>query len=242
MGDREAGPEPRRPATKPAMESDVDPAPGRIPWQPRRWSATALRREAKRHARLVAALKIGLPVAAVALVAVLVSWPYVTSRDTPGLRLTYASVDQSADGSVAMTNARYLGTDRKGQPFTITADRAEQDPEQLDHVVLLSLAADISLDDGSWLSLSARRGSYRQDARTLDLEGDVSLYTDSGYELRTARARIDLGAEIASGSAPVEGQGPLGHLVAGAFELGEGGDRLRFHDGVTLTLYPAVEE
>ncbi|MEX2650644.1 MAG: LPS export ABC transporter periplasmic protein LptC [Alphaproteobacteria bacterium] len=224
--------------------SDADPPrpTGRIPWQPRRWSATALRREAKRHARLVAALKIGLPVAAVALVAVLVSWPYVTSRDAPGLRLTYASVDQSADGTVAMTNARYLGTDRKGQSFTITAERAEQDPDRLDHVVLSSLAADISLDDGSWLSLRARRGLYRPDARTLDLEGDVSLYADSGYELRTERARIDLGAEIASGDAPVEGQGPLGHLVAGGFELDVGGDRLSFHDGVTLTLYPAVEE
>jgi lipopolysaccharide export system protein LptC len=212
-----------------------------VTWQPRRWSAVALRRQAARHARLVGLLKVGLPLAAVAIVVVLVTWPYVTDRVASSFRLTFADVDETADGTVTMTNARYLGTDQRGQPFTITADTASQDPDEPDRVTLTRLAGDIALNDGSWISLSSDQGVYSQEARVLELSGAVSLYADSGYELRTERARLDLAVEVADGDAPVEGQGPLGHLRASGFRVTEGGRRLLFLGPVRLTLYPAAE-
>lgn len=217
------------------------PAPARFTWQPRRWSAIALRREAARHARLVALLKIGLPLAALGLVVILVTWPYVTARVNSGLRLTFADIDETAEGTITMSNARYLGTDREGQPFTITADSAAQNPDDPDRIALQRLAADITLNDGAWLALTADHGLYRQESRVLELDGAVSLYVDSGYELRTESARLDLAAKIASGDTPVEGQGPLGHLRAEGFRVTEGGERLRFLGPVRLTLYPAAE-
>ena len=226
------------PTTEGATEG-ADHAP-RVTWQPRRWSAASLRREAVRHARLVGILKIGLPLAALGIVIVLVTWPYVTDRVASGLRLTFTEIGADADGTVTMTNARYLGTDRQGQPFTITADSAAQNPADPDRVVMTRLSGDISLNDGSWLSLSADQGVYRQESRVLDLEGAVSLYADSGYELFTEAARLDIAAETASGDAPVQGQGPLGHLDAQGFRVTEGGDRLVFLGPVALTLYPAA--
>ena len=47
-------------------------------------------------------------------------------------------------------------------------------------------------------------------------------------------------ANTVEGSEPVEGQGPLGVLNAGAFRFTEGGETLFFTDGVTLVLYPDV--
>lgn len=218
----------------------ADDAP-RVTWQPRRWSAASLRREAARHARLVGVLKVGLPLAAAAIVVVLVTWPYVTDRVASGLRLTFADVESDADGTVTMTNARYLGTDRRGQPFTITAESAAQNPDDPDRVVLTRLAGDIVLNDGAWLSLSSDGGVYRQEARVLELAGSVSLYADSGYELRTEQATLDLAAEVAAGDAPVQGQGPLGHIDAAGFRVTEGGQRLLFLGPVRLTLYPAAD-
>ncbi|MBM3584876.1 MAG: LPS export ABC transporter periplasmic protein LptC [Alphaproteobacteria bacterium] len=210
-------------------------------WQPRRWSVASLRRQAASHTRLVGLLKISLPLAAVAIVVVLIMWPYVTDRVASGFRLTFADVDETADGTVTMINARYLGTDQRGQPFTITADAAAQNPAEPDRITLTRLAGDIALSDGPWIILSSDQGVYSQEARVLELSGAVSLYADSGYELRTERARLDLAAEVADGDAPVEGQGPLGHLQASGFRVTEGGQRLLFLGPVRLTLYPAAE-
>ncbi len=212
----------------------------RFAWQPRRWTAQALQREAARHARFVAGLKIGLPLAAAALIAVLVAWPYLTAR-VSGLRLSFAEVEETADGKITMTNARYLGTDREGQPFTITADSAVQNPDDPDSIELERLAGDVTLNDGTWVTLSADGGVYRQDARVLELAGHVSLYADSGYELRTEAVHIDLNRRLAAGDGLVEGQGPLGHVSAQGFRVGEGGERLEFLGPVRLTLYPRAE-
>ena len=215
--------------------------PARFTWQPRRWSAAALKHEAARHTRFVTGLKIGLPLAAAALVVALVTWPYMTSRVGSGLRLSFANVETTADGTVTMTNARYIGTDRGGQPFTITAGSATQDPDVPDRIVLDHPAGDVTLENGAWLSLSAVRGVYRQDSRVLELAGDVSLFADSGYELRTEEALIDLDRRTAAGDRPIEGQGPLGHVMAAGFRASDGGRKLELLGPVRLTLYPATK-
>ena len=67
---------------------------------------------------------------------------------------------------------------------------------------------DITLKDGTWLALSAEAGVYRKKDELLDLEGNVNLFHDGGYEIATSRARIDLAKNSAEGDEPVVGQGP----------------------------------
>jgi len=205
---------------------------------PARAPAT-LARDVARHARFVGAMKIALPLVAVALVALLVSWPYVTSREDEGFRLSYAAVEESANGTITMTNARYIGTDRQGQPFALTAASAEQNPAEPGRIALTGLTADIALADGPWLALQAERGVYWQETSKVDLAGDVQLFSDTGYELRTEAATVDLDAKVAEGSSPVSGQRPAGLLEAGGFRAEAATRKVRFFAPVRMTLYPS---
>ena len=198
-----------------------------------------LARDVARHARFVGAMKIALPLVAVALVALLVSWPYMTNREDAGFRLSYAAVEESANGTITMTNARYIGTDRQGQPFALSAASAEQNPDEPGRIALTGLTADISLADGPWLALQAEHGVYWQDTSKVDLAGDVRLFSDTGYELHTEAATVDLDAKVAEGNRPVSGQGPAGLLEAGGFRADAATRKVRFFAPVRMTLYPS---
>ncbi len=214
--------------------------PSRPDLRPRRWSTAALAREAARHARFVGIMKLVLPLAAAALVAIVVTWPYVASRNEAGLRLTFAKRSEEANGLITMVNARYVGTDRKAQPFSITAERATQDPDAPERLEFSGIDADITLTEGAWLALRAERGRYDRERQRLELLGRVALFSDDGYELTTEDVTIDLEAGTASGDRPLSAQGPLGTVAAGGFRAQDGGKRLRFLGPVRMTLFPAA--
>lgn len=216
------------------------PTPVRSSLRPRRWSSGSLARAATRHARFVAVMKLVLPLSAAALIAVVVTWPYVASRDDAGLRLTFAKESTEADGQITMLNARYVGTDRESRPFTITAERATQDPVTADRVDLVTIDADITLADGTWLALSAERGRYDRATQSLVLLGQVALFSDAGYELRTEDVTIRLDERDAASDRPVTAQGPLGIIAAAGFRAEDGGDRVRFIGPIRMTLYPSA--
>ncbi|MFQ5984042.1 MAG: LPS export ABC transporter periplasmic protein LptC [Alphaproteobacteria bacterium] len=196
----------------------------------------ALRR---RYSRFVAMMKLVLPLSAAVFVALVVAWPYMTERDE-GLGISFADIKESESGTLSMTNARYLGTDGKNQPFTVTAETATQEPSDPERIVLKGLQADILLANGDWLALTADSGVFNHETKALQLNGAVSFYADQGYELHTASARIDFNAGLAEGQVPIEGQGPLGLLTAAGFRAVDKGERIYFTGRVKLILYPAA--
>jgi lipopolysaccharide export system protein LptC len=54
-------------------------------------------------------------------------------------------------------------------------------------------------------------------AGRLELAGGIDLFSDSGYELHTASASLDMNRSIAWGEHPVTGHGPFGSLSADRF-------------------------
>jgi lipopolysaccharide export system protein LptC len=140
-----------------------------------------------------------------------------------------------------MINPRYVGTDSDNQPFSITADLARNVSDQGTRVTLVMPKADITLEDGTWLVLTANDGDYSRTEKTLNLAGEVNLYHDSGYEFRTERAAIDLTAGAATSNDPVEGQGPFGRLEAAGFRMVNKGNVIHFLGRSKLTLYPGAK-
>ena len=193
----------------------------------------------KWYSRFVRMMKFLLPAVAALLIALILVWPYLKTEDI-GFRISFAALtaDQTEDPS--MVNPRYLGIDKDNQSFSITADLARNLGQGSMSVELEMPKADITLEDGSWLVVTAENGIYQRLEQTLKLTGSVNLYHDSGYEFRTAEARVDLEKGTAAGTAPIRGQGPFGDLQAEGFRLIDKGRTIIFTGKSKLVLYPGI--
>ena len=141
-------------------------------------------------------------------------------------------------GRLTMANARFLGTDDKGQPYTLTTREAWQDPDEKDIVNLEDVEGDMLLDSGAWFAISSVTGRYDQSTQILTLQEDVSLYTDQGYELHTEKAEFDLEAGNGLERWPVSGQGPSGLVDAQGFRITLDDGKLHLVGPVHMTLFP----
>lgn len=188
-----------------------------------------------RRSRFVGAMRVALPVLALVLIALLIAWPQIYRR-SDGFRLAFSTLEVE-DGALTMTKARYRGTDDKDQPFLVSADTATQDANDPKLVTLDRIAADMTMRDGTWLALNANTGAYHQGDQVLTLQGDISVYTDRGYELHGISAQANLGAGTLASDDKVWGQGPFGLLRANGMRVDGNGNRVRFVNGVQVTLF-----
>lgn len=192
------------------------------------------------YSLFVGVMKVLLPAAAAVFIMLLLAWPELTpDKDGIGLDLSELAIDQPE--GVTMLNARFSGFDGRNQPFLVTADVASQATEN-DSVITLELPkADITLEDGTWVALSARDGLYDREQKTVDLVGEVSFFHDKGFELHTETAHFDLGKGTAMGRETVTGQGVFGQIEATGFDSFDQGDRIIFTGPTRLLLYPDAE-
>ena len=130
--------------------------------------------------------------------------------------------------------------DRKGQPFSINAETVSFLDQEGNRMQLETPQADITLADGAWVALTADSGLYDRDGGSLGLTGTVNVFHDAGYEVRTTEATIDLNAGIATGSQPVEVQGPFGELSAAGFRVVNDGDTIFFGGPAVLHFSPST--
>ena len=194
-----------------------------------------------RYSIFVGFMKVLLPALAAALMLLVVAWPQFTIDDG-GFRLSVSKLAPDQADSLTMLNARFDGIDEKDRPYTLTADMATQSDSDKDLVELELPKADITLEDGTWLALTARSGEYRQESRILDLAGSVSLFHDQGFELRTEAARVDLAKGVAEGAQPVQGQGSAGFIEAEGFRVLDRGARIIFTGKAHMTINPEAWE
>ncbi len=173
-----------------------------------------------------------LPLLSVALLVVMVMWPEIDRQEARD-RIAFRRLGQVTEAG-RMTDARYRGVDRRGQPYMVTAVTAMQaTPERVD---LTTPKADLTLQSGSWLMVRSRQGVYIQHAGQLDLSGDVTLYRDDGTTLDTATAAIDLHAGAAAGHRWTHAEGPFGILDAQGFAFLDKGDVIQFTGPAKLVL------
>ena len=197
---------------------------------------TALDIRNARRSRFVGLLKLVLPLIALCLVALVIAWPQIYSR-YQGFGLSFADV-QIDDNQLRMLNARYQGVDERNRPYVVTADSATQDPKDHKLVSLDKLNADMTLEDGGWVSLSAKSGIYHETRKFLHLTDDINVYTDRGYEFHGAVADVDFNAGTVQSDQPVQGHGPSGSINSNRMLISDKGNRLLFSNGVKVTLYP----
>ncbi|MGN6147765.1 MAG: LPS export ABC transporter periplasmic protein LptC [Rhizomicrobium sp.] len=173
--------------------------------------------DAERYARFVNIMRRGLLLAGLLLIGLVIGYSLLP-RQSQRMAMTFEKMG-IVSGDLSMTKPKLHGTDSEGNPFTVTADKATQNPKHLRQASLANVQADLSLKDGQWMSATAPHGVLDANARQLQLSGAIAVFTDEGYELHTDLAHIDLAKGIATGPHRVTGQGPAGTFVADRFRI-----------------------
>lgn len=186
-----------------------------------------------RYTRFVAFSKIGLGAVSLILMLTIIVIPALEA-DNAGLRIAFTTLGDRSDALPVMTNPRFQGVDDNNQPYTVTADSAMQEDEKT--IVLANVQADIFTHEGTWLSMTSKQGKLETEKKFMALSGNVTLFHDQGYEFVTESIDIDMSRQVASGSQPIDGQGPMGQIHAQAFDWQNNQKVLRFTGGVKLTV------
>lgn len=199
-------------------------------------ATVAARRRRPRYSQLVSWGKVALPAVAVVLAALVVIWPQLERVGDDAFSIGIASIGRRGVNMEQVVNARFFGTDSDRQPYSVTADLAEETEPGSRVVRLEHPQADMTLNDGAWMMMSAQQGLYHQQTSLLELSDQVSLYHDQGYELHTDQATIDMPHGKAEGSSPVQAQGPFGTLRAEGFKIDRQAETVTFTGKAHLTL------
>jgi len=188
------------------------------------------------HDRLVRFAKVALPSAVGALIAVLALAPLGKHNDVSFI-LDKKKV-QNAQEAMRVEAARYVGTDDKGQQFTMVANRAIQPTSDVPVVDISGMLARLNLAQGPLL-VAANRGRYNLDTQKVNVDGPVKVVGGDGYRLVTRDVTVDLKHRQLASAGPVSGGMRLGQFQAGQLkaDLGtrtvvlDGGARLKIVQG-----------
>lgn len=203
----------------------------------RDWSARASIQtgDPQRYTRFVTIMKRALLLAALALIAAVIAYS-LQPREQGRVAMTFEHLGRVAN-DLAMIKPRLTGTNSSGNPFVVTADAAIQDGPSARRARLKNVQADITLDKKTWLTATAESGLLDADAKTLQLSGAISVYSDSGYELHTTGAHVDLKMGRMEGNETVTGHGPMGTLRADRFVVDRNAKEVHLIGHVKMQFY-----
>ena len=176
----------------------------------------------RKRSRAIRFWRRALPVAMVAIAAVVVLW--ITGRSV-FIKLTSPPTGPKNTG-VHMTNPRFYGRDSSNQAFVLAAAEAARDMATGKSVSLSAPSVTLDADGASPTHVQANQGTYREDQKQLTLQGQVQLNSASGYSFSTPQAVVDTSTGTVSGTAGVQGTGPLGHIAASSYGVYDRGKRI----------------
>jgi lipopolysaccharide export system protein LptC len=163
------------------------------------------------HSRVVAWLKVSLPLAALAILATLF---LLADRIDPDAALPYAEVDvEERARTPRMTSPTYAGTTSDGAALTLTAAEARPATDTT-KAVAQDLLLTLDTPDGGKTDLRAVEAVIDNQTRQIILTGGVEVTTSTGYVLTTEGMRANLDRSGLESTASVKATGPAGEIVA----------------------------
>ena len=185
------------------------------------------------HDWLVKWTKVILPMAVGVLIAVLALAPLGKKSDVSFI-LDKKKV-QNAPESMRVEQARYIGTDDKGQQFTMIANRAIQPSSEVPIVDISGMWARLDLAQGP-LVIGAKTGRYNLDTQKVMIDGPVKVAGGDGYRLATRDVTVDLKQRQLASAGPVAGAMRLGRFQAGQLHANLGDRTVVLDHGARLKI------
>lgn len=185
------------------------------------------------YSQIVRTLRIFLPLAALGVMAIII----LTSRGQDEFRQAREDFQLEKPATNELTKPRFESRDKKNQPYTITANKAIQSETQRHKIFLDKPMADMMTSGGTWVAVEADQGEYTEDNEKLILKGNVHLFQDDGYSLRTEEMLLNLNNRTAHSDNPVEAHGPAGQLKAKGLTANQNDNKIIFQGPAKLTLH-----
>lgn len=192
------------------------------------------------RSRVMAWLKIALPLAALGLLSVL----FLLSRPAapPTTPEWLERRGETAGDGERVSGPAFAAMTEDGTDLMLTARSARPAPEASGRAIAEALRATARLPGGSEIRLNARSAVLDEAASEAQLSGGVELSSSTGYALETERLSLGFDRLRMESAGPVTGRAPAGRVTAGRL-LVEGatqdrGARLLFTEGVKLLYDP----
>lgn len=185
------------------------------------------------YSRAVRTLRIFFPLAALGIMAIVV----FVSQSKEEFTRTQEDFTLDKPSTNELMKPRFESRDAKAQPYTITANKAIQSETQKDKIFLDKPMADMTMTSGTWVAIEADQGEYTENRERLQLKGNVHLFQDEGYSLKTEKMLIDLNKRTAHSDNLVEAHGPAGILTAKGLTANQNDNKIIFKGPATLTLH-----
>ncbi|MHA1555293.1 MAG: hypothetical protein ACTSU0_12900 [Alphaproteobacteria bacterium] len=208
----------------------------RVSYKPSRRSGDYAFRDAVRHSTRVRWLKILLPALAIAGAGLF----WGTLRLIPdgfAELVSFGGIDIESN-SVIMESPHISGFEGTRRAYEVKAVRAVQSLTDPKVITFSQISASIGLDEAGTALITATLGTYDGNRNTLSLRDGITLETTDGYAARFAVADIDLGAGELVSDQPLEIRSADGLLRANRVRAEEGGKRILFDNGVSLSFLP----
>ena len=215
-----------------SMVSERDPLSTDYDWSARVRTTTV---EALRYSRFVSLMKRILALGAFLTIAAVLAFFFV-QRMPRQFEMSYERMGRIKN-DLTMMKPRLAGTDSKGNPYVITADRGVQDAHDPKKATLRNIEADITLDKGNWINARAHAGVVDMTSGQLELYNGIDVFTANGYELHSNSASANMKQSIIHGHETVTGHGPDGTLKADEFHADRATDILTLSGHVQMTLF-----
>lgn len=188
------------------------------------------------YSRLVAWMKIILPLAALGLLSTL----FLISQSvdpTKAIPVVELDLEQRAQDQGA-TNAAFSGVTRGGDEIMLDAVSARPSQEDAQIIDATEVSAELLLVSGAVIDVSSETAKINQARNTATMAGNVRVATTTGYYITTNQLNADFNVLYAESPGPIAGEGPPGTLTAGRMTLNSneetGTAHLVFTKGVKL--------
>ncbi len=192
------------------------------------------------YSRLIAWLKILLPLAALALLSTL----FLLSRNIdPTTTIPFTTIDlRERAQKQQITQPEFAGASEEGDLIAFRADTALPDPNDPSRAFAESINAKIDLKSGATIMFRANEGMLEESDDRVELEGGVLITSSTGYRVTTDRLISGMRSVHAETPGPISGKGPPGTFSAGKMLISNAGKdvgvQMLFTDGVKLLYDP----
>lgn len=181
------------------------------------------------HDKLVRVLKVALPAAVGVIAAIFLTLP-LTEQAEVSFILDKKDV-ATAPERMKIEAARYTGTDDRGQPFELSAQRAIQQSSDVPVVDVNGMMARLGLRQGP-ATIQAITARYDLDKQQVAVSGPVRVSGPEGEQLLTRDVLVDLKTRQVRSTGAISGRMPVGSFSAASLSADLGTRQVSLTGGV----------